>query len=231
MRKGTAVWLVDNTALTFEQIAEFCGLHELEIQGIADGDVAGSIIGQNPVTNGQLDKAEIDRCEKDPKARLELRENVAREVKVKKKKVAKYTPIARRGDKPEGIYFLLKYYPDITNAQIRKLIGTTKAMIESIRNRTHWNIKGIKPKDPVLLGLCTQSQLNDVVAEIERHKGKEEVVKPIAKKKPAAKKVATKALDKKKAEPKKKTTATKKTTKKTTTKSKTKKVDEKKSEK
>lgn len=240
MRKGTAVWLVDNTALTFEQIADFCGLHELEIQGIADGDVAGSIIGQNPVTNGQLDKAEIEKCKNNPKARLQLRESIAREVKVKKKKVAKYTPIARRGDKPEGIYFLLKYYPDITNAQVRKLIGTTKAMIESIRNRTHWNIKSIKPKDPVLLGLCTQSQLNSIVAEIEKQKEKEEAVKPATKKKTAAKKSTAKTktaktLDKKKdeAKPKKKVESKKKTTasKKTTTKSETKKVDEKKSEK
>lgn len=192
MRKGTAVWLVDNTALTFEQIAEFCGLHILEIQGIADGDVAGGIIGQDPIANGQLDKEEIKRCEADTNTEIRLKDSVAREVKVKKK-TAKYTPIARRADKPEGIYFILKYYPEMADAKIRKLIGTTSAMIESIRNRTHWNIKNLKPKDPVLLGICTQAQLNDAIDSIEAERQKAEAIAEKAKKALAKKREAAKA--------------------------------------
>lgn len=165
MRKATAVWLVENTSLTFEQIADFCGLHELEVQGIADGDVASGIIGQNPIVSGQLTEAELKKCETDSTARLKLNHNVAAVISKTAKKVGKYTPIARRQDKPDGIAFLLKYYPDITNLQIRKLIGTTNKMIDSIRNRSHWNIKNIKPRDVVLLGLCSQSQFNKIVLE------------------------------------------------------------------
>lgn len=163
MRKATAVWLVENTSLTFDQIARFCGLHELEVQGIADGDVANGIIGQSPIFSGQLTEEEIKRCEEDPTASLLLNKNAASEVKETGKKSGKYTPIARRQDKPDGIAYLLKYYPEITNSQIKKLIGTTDSMIDSIRNRTHWNLKNIKPRDVVLLGLCSQSQFNDIV--------------------------------------------------------------------
>ena len=166
MRKATAVWLVENTSLTFKQIANFCGLHELEVQGIADGDVAAGIIGQNPINSAQLTHEEIARCEKDENASLILNRTVASAIKPGGKKSSKYTPIARRGDKPDGIAYLLKYYPEIANAQIKKLIGTTDKMIDSIRNRTHWNMKNIKPRDVVLLGLCSQSQFNDVVAKI-----------------------------------------------------------------
>ena len=168
MRKAAAVWLVENTSLTFEQIAEFCGMHELEIQGIADGEVAGGIIAQSPVDNGQLTKEMIKECEKDPNKKLELKKQIAEDINITKKKKAKYTPIARRGDKPNGIAYLLKYHPDITDAQIRKLIGTTTVMIDSIRNRTHWNIKEITPRDPVLLGLCSQSLFNQVIDEIKK---------------------------------------------------------------
>lgn len=168
MRKATAVWLIENTSLTFKQIADFCGFHELEIQGIADGDVASGIIGENPINSGQLSKEEISRCEEDQNASLQLRQTVASEVNKANKKSAKYTPIARRSGKPDGIAYLLKYYPDITNAQIRKLIGTTNNMIDSIRNKTHWNMKNIKPRDLVLLGLCSQSQFNEVVAKIDK---------------------------------------------------------------
>lgn len=161
MRKATAVWLVDNTSLTFAQIAAFCGLHELEIQGIADGDIAAGIVGQNPILSGQLSEEEIKRCEQDTKASLTL---VSKEIhKVKTGKKTKYTPIARRQDKPDGIAYLLKYYPEITNAQIKNLIGTTDKMIDSIRNRSHWNMKAIKPRDVVLLGLCSQSRFNEVI--------------------------------------------------------------------
>jgi hypothetical protein len=170
MRKATAVWLVENTALTFNQIANFCGLHELEVQGIADGDVASGIIGQNPINSGQLTREEISRCENNPQANLALKQSASDIIKASaKKKTGKYTPIARRSDKPDGIFYLLKYYPEITNAKIKKLIGTTDQMIDSIRNKTHWNMKNLKPRDIVLLGLCSQSQFNDIllVREVE----------------------------------------------------------------
>lgn len=166
MRKATAVWLVDNTSLTFKQIAQFCGLHDLEVQGIADGDVASGIIGQNPVTSGQLTKEEIAKCEKDSSAHLTLNETAHSKVKTNVK-ASKYTPIARRQDKPDGIAYLLKYYPDITNGQIKKLIGTTNNMIDSIRDRSHWNMKEIKPRDVVLLGLCSQAKFNEVISQIK----------------------------------------------------------------
>lgn len=168
MRKAIAVWLVDNTALTFEQIADFCGMHELEIQGIADGEVAGGIVGQSPIDNGQLTREMIAACEKDPTKSLELKEQISDSLDITTKKKSKYIPIARRGDKPSGIAYLLKYYPDITDAQIRKLIGTTTVMINSIRERTHWNIKEIVPRDPVLLGLCSQSLFNQVIDEVKK---------------------------------------------------------------
>lgn len=166
MRKATAVWLVENTSLTFAQIAKFCGLHELEVQGIADGDVASGIIGQSPILSGQLTYEEIRRCEQDQKAFLLINQNASSSIKTVVKR-SKYTPIARRQDKPDGIAYLLKYYPDISNNQIKKLVGTTDKMIESIRNRQHWNMKNIKPRDVVLLGLCSQSQFNDVISQVK----------------------------------------------------------------
>ncbi|GDX35944.1 hypothetical protein LBMAG18_04550 [Alphaproteobacteria bacterium] len=171
MRKATAVWLVENTSLTFAQIAKFCGLHELEVQGIADGDVASGIIGQSPILSGQLTYEEIRRCEQDQKAILLINQNVSSSIKTVIKR-SKYTPIARRQDKPDGISYLLKYYPDISNNQIKKLVGTTDKMIESIRNRQHWNMKNIKPRDVVLLGLCSQSQFNDVISQIKSSQDK-----------------------------------------------------------
>lgn len=166
MRKATAVWLVENTALTFAQIAEFCGLHELEVQGIADGDVAAGIIGQNPILSGQLSREEISRCEADSKASLVLTKSAASKIKASEKP-SKYTPIARRQDKPDGISYLLKYFPEISNAHIKKLIGTTDKMIDSIRSRTNWNMRNIKPRDVVLLGLCSQSQFNDIISLVK----------------------------------------------------------------
>ena len=171
MRKATAVWLVENTSLTFAQIAKFCGLHELEVQGLADGDVAAGILGQNPILSGQLSHEEIARCEKKSEANLILTQGAASRVKGTEKK-SKYTPIARRQDKPDGIFYLLKYYPEITNAQIKKLVGTTDKMIDSIRSRAHWNMKNIKSRDVVLLGLCSQSQFNDVIAHVAVAKSK-----------------------------------------------------------
>jgi len=184
MRKATAVWLVENTSLTFSQIARFCGLHELEVQGIADGDVASGFIGQNPILSTQLTDEEIKRCEADPEKSLILNKTASSETKIIEKR-SKYTPIARRQDKPDGISYLLKYYPEITNGQIKKLIGTTDNMIDSIRSRSHWNMKNIKPRDLVLLGLCSQSQFNDVISQIKT--GEEIVEKTKKKTKPVKK--------------------------------------------
>ncbi|MFT6220405.1 MAG: hypothetical protein ACJAVG_001122, partial [Rickettsiales bacterium] len=159
-----AVWLVENTALTFKQISNFCGLHELEVQAIADGDIAIGIIGQDPIISGQLTKEELSKCENDSEATLTLDQSILEILKSStKKKASKYTPIARRSDKPDGILYLLKYHPEITNLKIKKLIGTTDKMIDSIRDKSHWNMKNLKPRDIVLLGLCSQSQFNQVL--------------------------------------------------------------------
>ncbi|ABE04106.1 cell cycle transcriptional regulator TrcR [Rickettsia bellii] len=166
--KATAMWLIENTSLTFKQIADFCGIHELEIKGMADGEVAQSIKGLDPIANGQLTLEEIDRCSKDPKNVLQISHSPAYELmKNQKKQRAKYTPIARRQDKPDAIYWLLRNYPDIQDNQVVKLIGTTKTTIDAIRTRSHWNMKSIHPRDPVLLGLCSQVELNKVVAVLE----------------------------------------------------------------
>lgn len=166
MPKATAVWLIENTTLTFKQIAQFCGMHELEIKGIADGEVAQGIRGINPITDHQLTQAEIDRCQSNPNALLIMNPKVSAELKEKKGK-AKYTPIARRQDKPDAILWMIKNYPDITDSKIAKLIGTTKNMITSIRNKEHWNMANIRPRDPVLLGICSQTQLNRLIADYE----------------------------------------------------------------
>lgn len=164
MPKATAVWLIENTALTFDQIADFCGMHPLEVQGIADGEVAVGIIGVDPVANGQLDAELLKKAEKDHSVRISL-SDTARKYLSTKVKGSRYTPVARRQDKPEAIAWLLKNHPYIPDAQIVKLIGTTKSTINAIRNRTHWNIANIKPKDPVLLGLCLQTHLDDLVSK------------------------------------------------------------------
>lgn len=165
MPKATAVWLVENTPLTFKQIGDFCGMHELEIQAVADGEAAQGIIGVNPIINGQLLKETLDKCIANPNARLTLapRAEEFSKAQNKRKKETKYTPIARRQDKPDAIYWLLKNVPNIQDAQITKLIGTTKSTIESIREKSHWNIKNIKPRDPVLLGLCSQTELDKII--------------------------------------------------------------------
>jgi len=168
MPKATAIWLIDNTTLTFKQIADFCGMHELEVKGIADGEVAVGVIADNPITSGQLDKEEIERCCKDPNAKLQLKLSNAYETVSKvKKKGAKYTPIARRQDKPDAIYWLIKNFPEIKDSTIIKLIGTTKSTVDAVRNRTHWNMANIRQRDPVLLGICSQTDLDKVV-EIAR---------------------------------------------------------------
>lgn len=166
MPKATAVWLVENTSLTFKQIADFCGMHELEIKGIADGDVASSVMGVDPIVSGQLHKAELDKGLQNPKYRLSLSSSYVDELIVKKrKKETKYTPIARRQDKPDAIYWFVKNYPSIPDSDMVRLLGTTKTTISAIKEKSHWNMKNIKPRDPVLLGLCTQVELNNVLAK------------------------------------------------------------------
>jgi hypothetical protein len=166
MPKSTAVWLIENTALTFYQIAEFCGMHELEVKGIADGDVARGILGIDPVSTGQLTSAEIERCTKDSSAKLTLNyiqaDLIADTLNAKRAKKSRYTPIARRKDKYDAIFWLIRNYPDISDAQAAKLIGTTKNTAESIRRRTHWNISELRPRDPVLLGLCMQQEIDSI---------------------------------------------------------------------
>ena len=174
MPKATAVWLVENTSLTFEQIADFCGLHQLEIQAIADGEVANQMQGLDPVANGQTTAEEIERCQADPEARLKLSVQ-AMPPQVVKHKGPRYTPIAKRQDKPDAIAFLLKSHPELSDAQISKLIGTTKPTIAAVRDRTHWNSPNIKPRHPVGLGLCTLDELEDAVRRARARMPAEEV--------------------------------------------------------
>ncbi len=167
MPKATAVWLIDKTALTFTQIADFCGMHPLEVQAIADGEVAQGIVGYDPVANGQLSAAEVKRCEANPNERLNLLPTALPQPK--RLKGARYTPVAKRNDRPDGIAFLMRNFPQLTEAQIAKLMGTTKETIQKVRDRTHWNSANIKPRDPVILGLCSQTELNaSVIAANER---------------------------------------------------------------
>jgi len=163
MPKATAVWLVENTALTFDQIADFCGLQPLEIQAIADGEVANQMQGLDPVANGQTTAEEIRRCQADPQARLKLSPQ-ALPPRVVKHRGPRYTPIAKRQDKPDAISYLLKSHPELSDAQITKLIGTTKPTIAAVRDRTHWNSPNIKPRHPVGLGLCTLQELEDAIS-------------------------------------------------------------------
>ena len=167
MRKATAVWLLDNTTLTFRQIATFCGLHELEVSGIADGEVAGGIRGIDPIINSQLTADEIKKCEANEELDLQLYKNPAA-VGEKKSRGPKYTPLSKRQDKPAAIAWLVKFHPEITDGQISKLIGTTKNTIKAIRERTHWNINSLTPTDPVILGLCKQIELQKVLDKIPR---------------------------------------------------------------
>jgi hypothetical protein len=176
MPKATAVWLVDNTGLTFEQIADFCGMHPLEVQGIADGEVAAGIQGLDPVTSNQLDKSELDRAEQDRGYRMKLKKQDLPQP-AKRTKGPRYTPVAKRQDKPDGIAWLLRFHPELRDSQVSKLIGTTKNTIQAVRERTHWNSANIRPKDPVLAGLCTQSDLNAAV-EKARKARPEAVVQP-----------------------------------------------------
>lgn len=179
MPKATAVWLVDNTSLTFEQIADFCGLHPLEVKGIADEDVAKGIKGQDPVTSGQLTREQIEEAEKNPKARLKMAPPKHKMPPVKQKKAPRYTPVSKRQDKPDAVYWILRNHPEFTDADIVKMIGTTKATIQKIRERSHWNVTNIKPVDPVTLGLCSQLEL-DLAVE-RAHQRRERAVKRASK--------------------------------------------------
>ena len=176
MPKATAVWLIDNTTLTFDQIAAFCELHPLEVQGIADGEVAVGIRGLDPVANGQVSREDIQRCEEDSSQRLEAI-GPAPEVPQRTRR-ARYTPVSKRQDRPNAIAWLLKNYDELSDAQIGKLLGTTKATINAVRERTHWNTPNITPQDPILLGICTEAELLDAVrkarARAERAAAREE---------------------------------------------------------
>lgn len=168
MPKATAVWLVENTSLTFDQVADFCGLHVLEVKGIADGDVAQGIKGMDPVASGQLTRAEIERCQQDPDLRLQASESKYKLPPIVPRKGPRYTPVSRRQDRPDAIAWLLRNHPELTDAQVSKLVGTTKPTIQSVRDRSHWNSPNIKPVDPVTLGLCTQIELDAAVQKAAR---------------------------------------------------------------
>src|SRR5689334_12347285 len=178
MPKATAVWLVENTTLTFDQIGAFCNLHPLEVQGIADGEVAIGIVGLDPTTNGQLTKEEIERCEKDPSQRLKMAK-VAIPLPLTRSKGPRYTPVSKRQDKPDAVAWLVRHHPELTDAQISRLIGTTKQTIAQVRDRTHWNTANLRPRDPVLLGLCTQTDLNAAILKARKAAGKPATLEPL----------------------------------------------------
>ena len=168
MPHATASWLVDNTALTFEQIAEFCGLHILEVQAIADDTAATKLTGRDPIRAGELNQEEIDRGQADPDYRLRIQKEPDQ---TRRTKGPRYTPVSKRQDKPDGIAWIIRNHPEITDGQIGKLIGTTRSTIAAIRDRSHWNIANIQPKDPVTLGLCTQRELDALVAKAAKQAG------------------------------------------------------------
>lgn len=170
MPKATAVWLVDNTGLSFDQIADFCGLHPLEVQGIADGDVASSIKGISPIANGQLTRTEIEKAEKDSNHKLTLLDSKVHIPKPKRAR-PRYTPVSRRQDRPNAILWLVKHHPELKDAQIIRLVGTTKTTIEAVRERTHWNAANQTAMDPVTLGLCTQVDLDLEIKRANKGKG------------------------------------------------------------
>ena len=167
MPKATAAWLVDNTALTFDQIAEFCGLHPLEIQALADGDVNSGIMGTSPILSGELTAEEIARCEKNTNARLKMCKNDLPKPRARSKG-PRYTPVTNRVEKPNAVAFLVKKYPELADVQIARLVGSTKPTVDSIRNKTHAQISTLKPVDPVSIGLCTADELGKAVKKAQR---------------------------------------------------------------
>ena len=177
MPKATAVWLVENTALTFDQIAEFCSLHPLEVKGIADGDVAQGIRGMDPIMSGELTRLELEAAEQNSEHTLKLNQTIVELPETTTKKQKKYTPLSRRQDRPAAIAWLVRNHSELKDSEVIRLVGTTKSTIESIRKRTHWNIGNIQPQDPVVLGLCSQIELDKLVLRaskrIEREAQKE----------------------------------------------------------
>jgi len=168
MPKATAIWLVENTSLSFKQIANFCGMHELEIKGIADGEVGAGIKGLNPITNNQLTKEEIERCSNDTDSELEIIVNEISTKTEQSKKKKKYTPLSKRQDRPDAVYWLIRNHPELKDSQIARLVGSTKSTIDAIKNRTHWNMTNIRPQDPIGLGLCRQIELDEAIDKAER---------------------------------------------------------------
>ena len=176
MPKATAVWLVENTTLTFKQIANFCNLHELEIKGIADGDVAKGIKAYNPILAGQLTREEIDNCSKDPNKNLKLNKK-NEDVKINERKKPKYTPLSKRQDRPDAILWLVKNYSELSDGQISKLVGSTKGTVSLIRKRSYWNFSNLKPRDPVILALCTQNNFQKALDKAKRRIEREKKLK------------------------------------------------------
>ena len=174
MPKATAVWLVDNTSMTFEQIADFCGLHPLEVKGIADGEVARDIRGADPIANGQLTREELDRAQHDPNYRMRAQKSRHAELLKPVKKGPRYTPVSRRQDRPDAIAWFVRNHPEVGDPQIAKVLGTTKSTIDQVRDRTHWNSANIKPVDPVTLGLVTQLELDAIVRIAAEKKAKDD---------------------------------------------------------
>ena len=168
MPKATAIWLVENTALTFRQIADFCGMHELEIKGIADGEVGMGIKGLNPISTNQLTKEEIEKAANDPEHALELIQNEITIQTERDPKQKKYTPLSKRQERPDAISWLLRNHPELKDSQVAKLVGSTKNMVVSIKNKTNWNMSNIRPQDPVGLGLCKQVDLDEALEKAER---------------------------------------------------------------
>lgn len=179
MPKATAVWLVDNTSLTFEQVADFCGLHPLEVKGIADGEVARDIRGADPIANGQLSREELDRAGDDPAYRMVAQKSRHAELLKPTKKAPRYTPVSRRQDRPDAIAWFLRNHPEIADSQVAKILGTTKATIDQVRDRTHWNSAQIKPVDPVTLGLVGQLELDAIVRKAADKRAKDDAKKGI----------------------------------------------------
>jgi len=174
MPKATAVWLVDNSSMTFEQIADFCGLHPLEVKGIADGEVARDIRGADPISNGQLSREELDAAQSDPTYRMKAQKSRHAELLKPAKKAPRYTPVSRRQDRPDAIAWFVRNHPEITDAQIAKTLGTTKSTIDQVRNRTHWNATNVKPVDPVSLGLVGQLELDALVKKAAEKKTRDD---------------------------------------------------------
>lgn len=166
MPKATAIWLIENTKLTFKQIADFCGLHLLEVQAIADGTSSVNMIGYDPISSGQLTLEEIKRCEENPLESLRLKPPIIFKNTLTKKKI-RYTPMSKRQDKPDAIAWLIKNYPNLEDSQICILLGTTRNLIKAVRQKTHWNTQNIKPRSPVQLGLCSQSDLETLLIKIK----------------------------------------------------------------